>query len=289
MSVILKAVIPAAGLGLRFLPATKAQPKEMLPVIDKPLIQYAVEEAVTSGIKQVIIVTGVNKKTIEEHFARCPELENLLQQKGNDELLNEILPFSDRVNISYVIQRQPLGLGHAVLMAKEIIGEEPFALILPDDIIISREPLLRQMSELYNRHQANIVAVEKVADEERRKYGIIKFRERVGALYKVEDLVEKPFPEEVFSNLAVAGRYILSPRIFAALEATPPGRNQEIQLTDGLKLLLKEQQILGYRFKGKRYDAGEPLGLLKAAVDFALNRQDIGAEFRDYLDKRLRK
>ena len=289
MSVILKAVIPAAGLGLRFLPATKAQPKEMLPVIDKPLIQYAVEEAVTSGIKQVIIVTGVNKKTIEEHFARCPELENLLQQKGNDELLNEILPFSDRVNISYVIQRQPLGLGHAVLMAKEIIGEEPFALILPDDIIISREPLLRQMSELYNRHRANIIAVEKVADEERRKYGIIKFRELAEGLYRIEDLVEKPSPEEAFSNLAIAGRYILSPRIFTALEATPPGRNQEIQLTDGLKLLLKEQEVLGYRFEGKRYDAGEPLGLLKATVDFALNRQDIGAEFRDYLHKRLRK
>lgn len=289
MSVISKAVIPAAGLGLRFLPATKAQPKEMLPVIDKPLIQYAVEEAMASGIKQIIIVTGVNKKTIKEHFARCPELENLLQQKGNDELLEEIRSFCDKVNISYVVQRRPLGLGHAVLMAKEAIGEEPFALILPDDIIVSREPLLRQMSELYNRHQANIVAVEKVADEERRKYGIIKFRERVGALYKVEDLVEKPFPEEAFSNLAVAGRYILSPRIFAALEATPPGRNREIQLTDGLKLLLKEQDVLGYRFKGKRYDAGEPLGLLKAAVDFALNRQDIGAELRDYLDKRLRK
>jgi UTP--glucose-1-phosphate uridylyltransferase len=283
MMKIRKAVVTAAGWGTRFLPATKAQPKEMLPLVDKPIIQYVIEEAVASGIKHIIIVTALGKRAIEDHFDRSFELEHLLQKKGNAELLQKLQNISELADISYIRQKEQLGLGHAILVTRELIGDEPFAVFLPDDLIQANVPAMKQMIEVYNRYQHSVIAVEPVAKEYTKAYGIIEPKQVEDRVYKVLSLVEKPEPRDAPSNLAIVGRYILTPEIFAMLDRTSPGKGGEIQLTDGLKLLLEKQPIYAYQFEGTRYDTGMPLGFLKASVEFALNRPDIGATFREYL------
>jgi UTP--glucose-1-phosphate uridylyltransferase len=280
---IRKAVFPAAGLGTRFLPATKAQPKEMLPLVDKPIIQYVVEEAVASGIESIIIVTGRGKAAIENHFDVAFELEQLLEQRRKLDLLKEIRSITDMINVSYVRQKEPLGLGHAILMARDFVGDEPFAVFLGDDVIDAGIPVMRQMLDVYQKHRSPIVAVERVARERTSDYGIVGARPAGRHLYQVTDLVEKPSPEEAPSDLAIIGRYILTPDIFAHLEATAAGRGGEIQLTDGLRSLLRRRRIFAYRFSGRRYDTGDKLGFLKATVEFALRRPDLGTPFRAYL------
>jgi UTP--glucose-1-phosphate uridylyltransferase len=280
---IRKAVVTAAGWGTRFLPATKAQPKEMLPLVDKPIIQYVIEEAVASGIKHIIIVTAIGKRAIEDHFDRSFELEHILQKKGNAELVGKLKSISDLADISYIRQKEQLGLGHAILVTRELIGDEPFAVFLPDDLIQAKVPAMQQMIEVYNRYQHSVIAVQPVAKEDTKAYGIIKPKQLEDGVYKVLSLVEKPDPKDAPSNLAIVGRYILTPEIFAMLDKTLPGKGGEIQLTDGLKLLLEKQPIYAYQFEGTRYDTGMPLGFLKASIEFALNRPDIGATFREYL------
>jgi UTP--glucose-1-phosphate uridylyltransferase len=281
---IRKAVFPAAGLGTRFLPATKAQPKEMLPLVDKPVIQYVVEEAVASGIETIIIVTGRGKSAIEDHFDVAFELEQMLEQRGKHDLLKEVRSISDLVKVSYVRQKEPLGLGHAILMARELVGDEPFAVFLGDDIIEARVPTMRQMMEVHARRGCSVVCVERVSRERTRDYGIVAVREDDrGREHVVTDLVEKPAPEDAPSDLAIIGRYILTPAIFSHLEKTRAGRGGEIQLTDGLRSLLGVEPICAYAFEGRRYDTGDKLGFLKATVEFALRRPDLGAPFRDYL------
>lgn len=280
---IRKAVFPAAGLGTRFLPATKAQPKEMLPIVDKPTIQYVVEEAVASGIQDIIIVTGRGKDAIEDHFDRSWELEHALIKKGRNDLLEEILKISDLTSFCYIRQKETLGLGHAILVTKELLGKEPFAVFLGDDIIDSPVPCMKQMMEIYNKYQCSIIGIERVPKDQVSNYGIIKARPLGDNVYQVLDLVEKPPPGEAPSDLAIIGRYILTPEIFQALERTPPDKGGEIQLTNGLKLLLKDQTIYGYQFEGKRYDAGSKLGFLKATVEFALKRPDLAQGFKEYL------
>jgi len=282
-----KAVITAAGWGTRFLPITRSQPKEMLPLVDKPLIQYCVEEAVSSGIEQIILITALGKRAIEDYFDRSFELEYVLEQKGETKLLQEMRELSSLVDICYIRQKEQLGLGHAILTAKGIITEEPFAVLLPDDIIDSEVPVLKQMIEVYEQYETNVVAVEPVSSEQTIKYGIIEPKRISGHIYQVLSLAEKPEPAEAPSNLGVVGRYILMPQIFDALEVTPPGKNQEIQLTDALQLLLKQQPIYACEFEGVRYDAGTPLGWLKATVAFALKHPDIGQELREYLRQLL--
>ena len=278
-----KAVITAAGWGTRFLPITKSQPKAMLPLVDRPLIQYCVEEAVSSGIEQIVIITALGKRAIEDYFDRSFELEYVLEQKGETELLQEMRELSSLVDICYIRQKEQLGLGHAILTAKGIIAEEPFAVLLPDDIIDSKVPVLKQMMEVYEQYKTNVIAVEPISSEETIKYGIIEPKRISGHIYQVLGLAEKPEPAEAPSNLGVVGRYILMPQIFDALEVTPLGKNQEIQLTDALQLLLKQQPIYACEFDGVRYDAGTPLGWLKATVSFALKHPDIGQELREYL------
>ncbi len=282
-----KAVITAAGWGTRFLPITRSQPKEMLPLVDKPLIQYCVEEAVSSGIEQIILITALGKRAIEDYFDRSFELEYVLEQKGETKLLQEMRELSSLVDICYIRQKEQLGLGHAILTAKGVITEEPFAVLLPDDIIDSEVPVLKQMIEVYEQYKTNVVAVEPISSEQTIKYGIIEPKRISGHIYQVLSLAEKPEPAEAPSNLGVVGRYILMPQIFDALEVTPPGKNQEIQLTDALQLLLKQQPIYAYEFDGVRYDAGTPLGWLKATVAFALKHPDIGQELREYLRQLL--
>jgi len=282
-----KAVITAAGWGTRFLPITRSQPKEMLPLVDKPLIQYCVEEAVSSGIEQIILITALGKRAIEDYFDRSFELEYVLEQKGETKLLQEMRELSSLVDICYIRQKEQLGLGHAILTAKGVISEEPFAVLLPDDIIDSEVPVLKQMIEVYEQYKTNVVAVEPVSSEQTIKYGIIEPKRISGHIYQVLSLAEKPEPAEAPSNLGVVGRYILMPQIFDALEVTPPGKNQEIQLTDALQLLLKQQPIYACEFEGVRYDAGTPLGWLKATVAFALKHPDIGQELREYLRQLL--
>lgn len=278
-----KAVITAAGWGTRFLPITRSQPKEMLPLVNKPLIHYAVQEAIDAGIQQVVIVTARNKRAIEDYFDRSFELEHLLETKGKTELLSEMRRISDMVNICYIRQKEQLGLGHAVLTAKEIIAGEPFAVILPDDIIDSRVPVLKQMIEVYERYQASVVAVEKVVPKDTTKYGMIAARKESNGIFQVTGLVEKPEPENAPSDLGVVGRYILTPEIFAALESTPTGKGGEIQLTDALQILREKQTMYACAFKGVRYDTGNPLGWLKAAVAYGLKDSAIAAEFKEYL------
>jgi UTP--glucose-1-phosphate uridylyltransferase len=280
---IKKAVFPAAGLGTRFLPATKAQPKEMLPVVDKPIIQYAVEEAVNSGIEEIIIVTGRNKRAIEDHFDISFELEYFLQKKGDLDLLKQVREISELGTVYYIRQKEPLGLGHAVLVTKALVKDEPFAVILSDDLIVSDIPCIKQMVEIYERYKCSVIAVERVPKDEVKNYGIISGREIEEGLYQVTDLVEKPSVEEAPSNLAIVGRYILTPEIFTMLEKVKPGRGGEIQLTDGLKLLLEKEAICAYEFKGKRYDTGSKLGFLMASVELALQREDLGEQFKKYL------
>lgn len=282
-----KAVIVAAGWGTRFLPVTRSLPKEMLPIIDRPLIQYSVEEAVSSGIEQIIVVTALGKQAIEDYFGRSFELEYFLEQKGETELLRQMRELSGLADICYVRQKEQLGLGHAVLTARNIVGEEPFAVILPDDVIDSDVPALRRMMRVYEKYGAGVIAVERVSEESTRKYGIIEPGQVSEGVYQVLSLVEKPEPARAPSNLGIVGRYILTPRIFDALADTPPGKGREIQLTDALHLLLKQQALYACELEGVRYDAGTPLGWLKANVALALKRGDIGAELREYLKKLL--
>jgi len=278
-----KAVITAAGWGTRFLPITKAQPKEMLPLINKPLIQYSIEEAINSGIEQIIIVTALGKRAIEDYFDRSFELEDVLEQKGEIKLLQEIRELSNLVDICYIRQKEQLGLGHAVLTAKGIVGEEPFAVLLPDDIIDGKVPVLKQMIGVYEQYKTNIIGVEHISSKDTTKYGIIEPRRISGRIYQVLSLAEKPEPAQAPSDLGVVGRYILMPQIFDVLEVTPPGKNQEIQLTDALQLLLRQQAIYAYEFEGVRYDTGTPLGWLEATIAVALKHPDIGQELREYL------
>jgi len=287
-----KAVFPAAGLGTRFLPATKAQPKEMLPLVDKPIIQYAVEEALASGIENIIIVTGRGKSAIEDHFDVSYELEKILEERGRHDLLDIVRKVSDMIHISYVRQKEALGLGHAILMTRELVGDEPFAVLLGDDIIDAPVPCLRQMLDVYESSPASIVAIQEVPREMISHYGVIsgspvQFNGRSDQLFRVKDLVEKPQAEKAPSNLAIIGRYILEPEIFERLASTKPGAGGEIQLTDGLRALLRDHSVMGWRFDGKRYDAGDKLGFLTATVEFALRSPDLGDAFRQYL-KNLR-
>jgi len=282
---IRKAVFPAAGLGTRFLPATKAQPKEMLPLVDKPVIQYVVEEAAASGIESIIIVTGRGKTAIEDHFDVAYELEQLLERRGKHDLLAQVRSISDLIRISYVRQKEPLGLGHAILMARDLVGHEPFAVFLGDDIIEAKVPVMRQMMDVHARRGCSVIGVERVARERTRDYGIVALKEggAPGRVQEVADLVEKPAPEEAPSDLAIIGRYILTPEIFQHLETTRAGSGGEIQLTDGLRSLLRRQPICAYSFEGTRYDTGDKLGFLKATVEFALRRPDLGQPFRTWL------
>ena len=280
---IRKAVFPAAGLGTRFLPATKAQPKEMLPLVDKPVIQYVIEEAVASGIEDIIIVTGRGKNAIEDHFDVSFELEKVLEERGEREKLNVVRHISDMIRVSYVRQKEALGLGHAILVTRDLVGDEPFAVFLGDDVIDARVPAMKQMIKQFTRLKAPVLALEEVDRARTKDYGIIAGKPLRDSLYRITDLVEKPEASKAPSNLAIIGRYILTPAIFEHLESTRADRRGEIQLTDGLKSLLARQPIYGYRFEGKRYDTGNKLGFLKATVEFALKRPDLGQEFRDYL------
>ena len=283
MMKVRKAAFPAAGLGTRFLPATKAQPKEMLPLVDKPLIQYGIEEALAGGIDNIIIITGRGKYAIEDHFDVSYELEKILEQRGETELLQTVRNISDMINLSYVRQKEALGIGHALLTARELIGNEPFACFLGDDIIDSEVPCIRQLLDVYHQKDSPVLAIEEVRPEDVSSYGIIS-GEQVGEnLYRVLDMVEKPARNEAPSNLAIIGRYVLTPDLFEALSEVSPDAKGEIQLTNGLKLLLKKRPIFGYKFKGTRYDAGNKLGFLKATVEFALKRKDLGEAFRQYL------
>ncbi len=282
-------MIPAAGWGTRFLPTTKAIPKEMLPLADKPLIQYIVEEAVASGIKQIIIVTSSEKSAIEDHFDRNIELESVLQQKGETELLEEVRRITALADISFIRQQEQLGLGHAILITRELVGNEPFAVLLPDDLFDAEPPLTKQMLEVYRRHKGSVIALWRAAKEDTIRYGIVKLEQVEERVYRILDLVEKPAPDEAPSDLAILGRYILTPEIFEALKVTPPGKGGEIQLTDGLALLLKQQAIYGYELEGTYYDAGKPLGLLKASVALGLRHPEMGTDFREYLKKLFEK
>ncbi|WP_304978736.1 UTP--glucose-1-phosphate uridylyltransferase GalU [Alkalihalobacillus sp. AL-G] len=283
---IRKAIIPAAGLGTRFLPATKAQPKEMLPIVDKPAIQYIVEEAVASGIEDIIIISGRSKRSIEDHFDKSYELEETLAKRNKIELLEELRRISEMANIHYIRQQEPKGLGHAIYCASKFIGDEPFAVLLGDDIVDSTEPCLKQLINIYERYNSSVVGVQQVQDEEVSKYGIIKPKSDAiePNVIPVETLVEKPQIHRAPSNYAIKGRYILQPDIFTILEKLPPGNSGEIQLTDGLIQLNQAQPILAYEFQGQRYDVGDKVGFIKATVDFALKREDLRSEVKTYLE-----
>ncbi|WP_026573813.1 UTP--glucose-1-phosphate uridylyltransferase GalU [Bacillus sp. UNC438CL73TsuS30] len=283
-----KAIIPAAGLGTRFLPATKAQPKEMLPIVDKPTLQYIIEEAVASGIEEILIITGRNKKSIEDHFDKSVELELELEARGKLDLLAEVRRISEMVNIHYIRQKEPKGLGHAIYCAKSFIGNEPFAVLLGDDIVYSEKPCLKQMIEKYEEYKTTILGVQEVAAEDTDKYGIIEGKEIEERIYKVKGLVEKPASDSAPSNIAILGRYIINPAIFELLEKTEPGKGGEIQLTDALKELAHKEAMYAYVFEGKRYDVGDKQGFLQATVEFALRRDDLREEFLNYLKKELK-
>ena len=281
---IRKAVIPAAGLGTRFLPATKAQPKEMLPIVDKPTLQYIIEECVASGIEEILIITGRNKKSIEDHFDKSIELEMELEKAGKKEMLEMVREISDMVNIHFIRQKEPRGLGHAILCAKTFIGNEPFAVLLGDDVVYNDDkPCLKQLIDCYGEYKTSVLGVQTVEPENVNKYGIvngIKIEDRV---YKVKELVEKPSLEEAPSNIAILGRYIITPKIFEILENTAPGKGNEIQLTDALLKLIEEEAIYAYDFEGRRYDVGDKLGFLQATIEYALRKEDIRNEFTEYL------
>ena len=280
---IRKAVFPAAGLGTRFLPATKASPKEMLPLVDKPLIQYAVEEAVASGIESILIVTGRDKTAIEDHFDISFELEHMLRERGKDVLFAEIRAVSDIAHISYTRQKEALGLGHAIYQAKDFAGDEPFAAILADDIVDAEKPALAQMIEVYEKYNAPVIATMQVEGEAISRFGVIDADEVEPNVYKINDMVEKPPFADAPSDLAIIGRYIFTPDIFAAIEQTTPGSGGEIQITDAMRILLKTRPFYAVKLDGKRHDAGDKLGFLIATVELALKRADLGEEFRKYL------
>lgn len=278
-----KAIIPAAGLGTRFLPATKAQPKEMLPIVDKPTIQYIIEEAVASGIEDIIIITGRSKRAIEDHFDKAYELENELVKGGKDELVKLVRDISNLANIYYVRQKEALGLGHAIHCAKTFIGNEPFAVLLGDDIVEAQTPCLKQMIDVYDRYQTSVLGVQTVDKKDVSKYGIIAGTQEAERIYRVHDMVEKPQPEAAPSNVAILGRYIITPAVFDCLERTKPGAGGEIQLTDALKMLSEQETMYAYDFIGRRYDVGNKMGFLEATVEFALRRGDLKDEFGAYL------
>lgn len=278
-----KAIIPAAGLGTRFLPATKAQPKEMLPIVDKPTLQYIIEEAVASGIEEVLVIIGRNKNSIQDHFDKSVELELELESKGKLELLEEVRHISNMVQIHYVRQIEPKGLGHAVLCAKSFIGNEPFAVLLGDDIVYAKKPCLGQMIEAYDEYKTSVLGVQEVPKTEVNKYGIVDGKFIEDRIYKVKGLVEKPNVDEAPSNIAILGRYIINPAIFGILENTKPGKNGEIQLTDALKELALREAMYAYTFEGRRYDVGDKQGFLEATVEYALRREDLREPFVAYL------
>lgn len=281
---IKKAIIPAAGLGTRFLPATKAMPKEMLPIVDKPTIQYIIEEALQSGIEDIIIVTGKGKRAIEDHFDTYFELERNLIEKGKYDLLDEVQKASRMVDIHYIRQKEPKGLGHAVWCARKFIGDEPFAVLLGDDIVKSEKPCLQQMIDLYNQYNSSIIGVQPVNVHEVSRYGIVDADTMGERIYQVKNLVEKPSVEESPSNLAILGRYILSPKIFNILEEIQPGSGGEIQLTDAINKLNESEKVLAYNFQGIRYDVGEKLGFIKTTIEYALERKELRSELLDYLN-----
>lgn len=286
MQKVRKAIIPAAGLGTRFLPATKAQPKEMLPIVDKPTIQYIIEEAVASGIEDIIIVTGRGKRAIEDHFDKSYELEETLAKKAKYDLLEEVQGISKLANIHYIRQKEPLGLGHAISCASRFIGNEPFAVLLGDDIVhSSSSPCLKQLVDVYERYNSSVIGVQQVPEEDVSKYGVISINQNgiEEGVYHINDLVEKPKKEEAPSNYAIMGRYILRPEIFSILENLTPGAGGEIQLTDAIKKLNELQMVVGYEFEGNRYDVGDKFGFIKATVEFALEREDLQLQVMDYL------
>lgn len=279
-----KAVIPAAGLGTRFLPATKSQPKEMLPIVDKPTIQYIIEEAAAAGVEDIIVVTGRNKRSIEDHFDRSIELEWELERKDKMEMLQMVKAIPEIANIHFIRQKQPLGLGHAVLTASHFIGDEPFAVLLGDDVVVSQKPVLQQMVEVFNEYKTSILGVQEVPAEVVHKYGIVDCKHIDEGIYKVKDLIEKPTAEAAPSRIAILGRYILTPTIFSYLETQEPGAGGEIQLTDGLKRLAKNEAMYAYIFKGHRYDVGTKLGFLQANIEFALRNPEVTDDLKKYLD-----
>ena len=281
-----KAVIPAAGLGTRFLPATKAQPKEMLPIVDKPTIQYIIEEAIASGIEDILIVTGRGKRAIEDHFDKSYELEDILRRKGETELLSLVENVSNLANVNYIRQKEPRGLGHAIYCARYFIDNEPFAVLLGDDIVDSQVPCLKQLIDVYNTYNTTVLGVQRVPEEDISKYGIIKCEGVGDRVYRVDDMVEKPDRDNAPSNVAILGRYIITPDIFTHLENATPGKGGEIQLTDALRKLLGSSSVYAYDFIGKRYDVGNKLGFLEATVEFALKRDDLRDDFSAYLKKK---
>jgi UTP--glucose-1-phosphate uridylyltransferase len=283
-----KAVFPAAGLGTRFLPATKAQPKEMLPLVDKPIIQYGVEEAMASGCDQILIITGRGKQAIEDHFDVSYELERMLEDRKKLDLLKIVRSISDMMHVAYVRQKEALGLGHAVLMARELVGDEPFAVLLADDVIDAKVPCLKQMVEVFDQTQCSVLATQIIEGKMISSYGVLDVKPVEGSrfgerLYEIKNMVEKPKPEDAPSNLAIIGRYILTPAIFECLAKTPTGAGGELQLTDGMRLLLQKEKMYAYVYEGRRHDTGDKLGFLKATVEFALKREDLGQPFREYL------
>ncbi|WP_299744243.1 UTP--glucose-1-phosphate uridylyltransferase GalU [uncultured Rossellomorea sp.] len=288
MQKVRKAIIPAAGLGTRFLPATKAQPKEMLPIVDKPTIQYIIEEAVASGIEDIIIVTGRGKRAIEDHFDKSYELEETLAKKGKYEQLEEVQGISKLANIHYIRQKEPLGLGHAISCASRFIGDEPFAVLLGDDIVHSPDrPCLKQLIEVYERYNSSVIGVQEVPKQEVSKYGVISINNdgMDNGVFHINDLVEKPKVEDAPSNYAIMGRYVLRPEIFDILENLTPGAGNEIQLTDAIKKLNELQMVVGYEFQGVRHDVGDKFGFIKATLDFALERSDLKSQVLDYLER----
>jgi UTP--glucose-1-phosphate uridylyltransferase len=282
-----KAVFPVAGLGTRFLPATKSSPKEMLPLIDKPLVHYVVEEAVAAGIEHILFVTGRGKRALEDYFDISFELEALLQEKGKDKAFKEIRDIADMVKIYYVRQKQALGLGHAILCAKEFVGDEPFAVLLGDDIIDGEKPCLAQLLDVYRKYRGTVLALEEVPMENISSYGCVKANQLSDQVFEVLDMVEKPKREEAPSNLAIIGRYVLTPDIFPILEKQKPGKGGEIQLTDAIRKLLQDEAVYGCRFEGVRHDCGDKLGFLKATVDMALKREEFNTDFKTFLRQRL--
>lgn len=287
MQKVKKAIIPAAGLGTRFLPATKAQPKEMLPIVDKPTIQYIVEEAIESGIEDIIIISGRGKRAIEDHFDKSYELEETLLKKQKMDMLDEVQRISNMVNIHYIRQKEPKGLGHAIACASSFVGDEPFAVLLGDDIVQSETPCLKQLIDVYDRYHSSVVGVQPVPEEDVSKYGIVspKSTEVEEGVIHVSDLVEKPKMKEAPSNYAIMGRYVLRPEIFDILNELPPGAGNEIQLTDAIKKMNEDQVVLAYEFAGKRYDVGDKLGFVKATVDFALERDDLKSDMLEYMEE----
>ncbi len=281
---IRKAIIPAAGLGTRFLPATKAQPKEMLPIVDKPTLQYIIEECVASGIEEILIITGRNKKSIEDHFDRSVELEMELEKSGKEEMLKMVREISDMVNIHFIRQKEPRGLGHAILCAKTFVGNEPFAVLLGDDVVYNdNKPCLKQLIDCYEKYKTSVLGVQAVPEKYVNKYGIVDGLHIEHRVYKVKGLVEKPAVEEAPTNVAILGRYIITPQIFKVLENTKPGKGGEIQLTDALLTLMEEEAMYAYDFEGTRYDVGDKLGFLKATVEYALRKEELRDGFIEYL------